>query len=178
MKGHLEGAMATMRQSPDPRQAQPAPRFRRALRLIIGALIVGLLLCSCLALALVPLFAIGSRQETSTDHAFQVLFTALFALLGLLFLLTERQLRRRDRLQAPLSFTRLLFATASGLTFWTGLALFGLALARLEAPAVAGPLNIVFWAVVALWLLAEIILNARHLLRPRRARAPGRELEE
>ncbi|HEY7356880.1 MAG TPA: hypothetical protein VH590_10450 [Ktedonobacterales bacterium] len=167
-----------MQAPPDPWQEPPAPRFRRALRSLMSALIVTLLLGSCTALALIPIFAVGSRHETQTDHAFQVLFAGLFALLGLLLMLTERQLRQRGRLPAPVSFVRLLFTTASGLTFWTGVALFGIALARLEAPAVADPLNIAFWAIAGCWLLAEIALNARHLLRPRRARAPGRDIEE
>ncbi len=164
-----------MREPPAPWQAQPAPRLRWSLRLIVSALTVGLLLCSCLALALIPIFAAASGQETQTDRAFQVLFAALFALVGLLLLLTERQLRQRDRARAPVSVAHLLFATPSGLTFWTGLALFGIALARLEAPAAADPLNIAFWVTAGFWLLAEIILNARHLLRPRRVRAPGRD---
>lgn len=163
-----------MQEPPDPWQAPPVPRFRWPLRLIVSALIVGLLLCSCVALALIPIFEAGG-QETQTDRAFQVLFAALFALLGALLMLTERQLRQRGWAQAPISLTHLLFTTASGLTFWVGLALFGIALARLEAPAVANPLNILFWSVVGLWLLAEIVLNARYLLRPRRARAPGLE---
>lgn len=167
-----------MQEPPDLWRAQQAPRFRQSLRLIVSALIVGLLLCSCAALALVPIFAIGSRQETKTDHVFQVLFAALFALLGLLLVLTERQLRLRGWSRTPVAFVHLLFTTASGLTFWTGLALFGIALARLEAPAIASPLNILFWAVAVLWLLAEAILNARYLLRPRHARAPTREGEE
>ncbi|SRR5579885_903373 len=167
-----------MQAPPDPWQGPPAPRFRRTLRSIISALIVGLILCTCILLALIPIFAIGSRHETQTDHAFQVLFAGLFALLGLLLMLTERQLRQRGYLRAPVSFAYLLFTTASGLTFWTGLALFGIALARLEAPAIAGPLNIAFWSIAGLWLLAEITLNALHLLRPRRARAPGQELDE
>ncbi len=165
-----------MQAAPDPRQAQPAPRARQTLRFILRTLIVGFLLCSCVGLALIPIFlAVGARQETQTDRAFQVLFAGLFALLGLLFLLTEHQLRRRGRALAPFSFFHLLFTTASGLTFWTGLILFGLAIIRLEVPAAAEPLNILFWAVVGLWLLAEIILNARALLRPRIARAPGPE---
>ncbi|HEY7349558.1 MAG TPA: hypothetical protein VH599_14680 [Ktedonobacterales bacterium] len=164
-----------MQDQPDPWQAPPAPRFNSPLGVIISALIVGLLLCSCAATALVPVFVASSPQETTTDHAFQVLFTALFVLLGLLLLLTERQLLRRSWPRTPVSFARLLFTTASGITFWTGLVLFGIALARLTAPAVADPLNIAFWAVAALWLLTEIILNARHLLRPRRARAPGHD---
>lgn len=167
-----------MQAPPDPWQGPPAPRFRRTLRSIMSALIVGLILCSCILLALIPIFAIGSRHETQTDHAFQVLFAGLFALLGLLLMLTERQLRQRGHLRAPISFAHLLFITPSSLTFWTGLALFGIALARLEAPTVAGPLNIAFWSIAGLWLLAEIGLNVRHLLRPRRARAPGRDVEE
>jgi hypothetical protein len=167
-----------MQAPPDPWPGLPAPRFRRLLRPLISALVVTLMLSSCVALALIPLFAIGSRHETQTDHAFQVLFAGLFALLGLLLMLTERQLRQRGHLRARVSFVHLLFTTASGLTFWTGLALFGIALARLEAPAVAGPLNIAFWSIAGLWLLAEIALNALHLLRPRRARAPGRDIEE
>jgi threonine/homoserine/homoserine lactone efflux protein len=159
---------------PDPWQAQPAPRARQRLRVIIQTLIVGFLFCSCVGLALIPIFyAVSARQETQTDRAFQVLFAGLFALLGLLFMLTERQLRQRGRVLAPFSFARLLFTTASGLTFWAGIILFGLALIRLEVPTLAEPLNIFFWAVVGLWLLAEIILNARALLRPRIARAPG-----
>lgn len=161
---------------PDPWQEQPAPRFRPALRLIVSASIVGFLVCSCIGLALVPVFfTIGSHQESQTDRAFQVLFAGLFMLLGLLFMLTERQLRRRDRAQPPISLARLLFATTSGLTFWAGLLLFGIALARLEAPIVANPLNILFWAIVGLWLLVEIILNLHAFLRPRRARAPGHD---
>lgn len=167
-----------MQEPPDPWQAPPAPRLRWPLRLIVSALIVGLLLCSCAALALIPVFSARSPQESQTDHAFQVLFAALFALLGLLLVLTERQLRQRGWARAPVSFAHLLFTSASGLTFWTGLALFGIALARLEAPAAADPLNILFWAIAGFWLLAEILLNARYLLRPRRARAPGREPDE
>jgi hypothetical protein len=94
--------------------------------------------------------------------------------MGLLLTLTERQLRRRDRARAPISFIHLLFTTTFGLTFWSGLALFGLALAQLEAPVAAGPLSVAFWTVAGCWLLAEIILNARYLLHPRRVRAPGR----
>jgi len=120
-----------MQEPPDPWQAPPEPHLHWPLRLIVSALIVGLLLCSCAALALIPIFSARSPQETQTDHAFQVLFAALFALLGLLLMLTERQLRQRGHLRAPVSFAHLLFTTASGLTFWTGLALFGIALARL-----------------------------------------------
>ncbi len=164
-----------MQERPDPRRHPLLSRH--ALRLIVGALAVGLLLSSCAALALVPIFAAHTQQESQTDHAFQVLFAALFALLGILLMLTERQLRQQGWSRAPVSFGTLLFTTPSGLTFWTGLALFGIALARLEAPAAADPLNISFWALAALWLLAEIVLNTRHLLRPRRARAPGRDGE-
>ncbi len=167
-----------MQEPPDPWQEEPGPPFRRSLRLVAGTLIVGLAICTCVALALIPLFAISSPHETRTDHAFQVLFAALFALMGLLLTLTERQLRQRDHRRAPVSFVRLLFTTTFGLTFWAGLALFGLALAQLEAPAVAGPLNVAFWAVAGLWLVTEIALNARYLLRPRRARAPGRRAGE
>jgi len=147
-------------------------RSRQAVRLLVGALIVGLLLCSCAALALIPLFAARAPQESQTDHAFQALFAALFALLGVLLMLTERQLRQQGWSRSPVSFGALLFTTPAGLTFWTGLALFGIALARLEAPAAADPLNMLFWALAALWLLAEVILSLR---RPGRARAPGRE---
>jgi hypothetical protein len=160
-----------MQTPPDP------PRFRRPLRLILSALIVGLVLSTCVALALIPILAIGSPHETQTDRAFQVLFAALFALLGLLFMLTERQLRQRGPARNRVSFARLLFATASGLTFWAGLLLFGIALARLNIPAAADPLNIIFWSAAGLWLLTELILNARALLLPRRARAPGREID-
>lgn len=139
---------------------------------------MGLVLSSCVALVLIPILAIRSQHETSTDRAFQVLFAALFALVGLLLMLTQRQLRQRGPARPPISFARLLFTTASGLTFWAGLLLFGIALTRLEAPTVAAPLNIFFWSVAGLWLLAELILNARALLRPRRARAPGREIDE
>jgi threonine/homoserine/homoserine lactone efflux protein len=164
-----------MQEYPDPLRARHARRLRHSLRWLVSALIVGLLLCSCAGLALTPIFAANAGHETQTDHAFQVLFAGLFALLGLLLMLTERQLRQRGWSRAPVSFVHLLFTTPSGLTFWTGLALFGIALARLEAPTVADPLNILFWATAGLWLLAEIVLNARYLLRPRRARAPGRE---
>ncbi len=163
-----------MQEPPDP----AAPRPRRLLRRIISALIVGLVFCTCVALALIPVFAIKSPHQTQTDHAFQVLFAALFTLMGLLLTLTERQLRRRDRARAPVSFLRLLLTTTFGLTFWAGLALFGLALAQLEAPAADGPLTIAFWAVAGCWLLAEIVLNARYLLRPRRVRAPGRQADD
>src|SRR5215813_1787237 len=117
-----------MQVPPDPPPGQPAPRIRQPLRIVASTLIVGLVLCTCLMLALVPVFALGSQQETQTDHAFQVLFAALFALLGLLLMLTERQLRRRGRPAAPVSFVRLLFTTTSGLTFWAGVALFSIAL--------------------------------------------------
>ena len=167
-----------MQAPPDPWR-EPAPRFRRLLRLIISALIVGLVLSTCVALVLIPILAIGSRHETSTDRAFQVLFAALFALVGLLLMLAQRQLRRRGPARPPISFTRLLFTTASGLTFWAGLLLFGIALARLEAPAVAKPRSTSSsGASPALWLLAELTLNARALLRPRRARAPGTRDED
>jgi hypothetical protein len=166
-----------MQQPPDPWQEEQALRHRRLVRLIVMALIAGLLLCSCGALALIPIFAATSQQETPTDHAFQVLFAALFTLLGLLLMFTERQLRQRALGLAPISFVRLLFTSPFGLTFWTGLALFGIALVRLAVPAIASPLNILFWATAGLWLLAEIALNARYLLRPRRARAPGRNID-
>lgn len=133
---------------------------------------LALLVGSCVTLALVP--ALSSGQDSPTSRAFQVLFSALFALLGVLLMLTERQLRQLGWSRSPVSFARLLFTTASGLTFWTGLALLGIALARLEAPTAALPLNILFWSVAGLWLLLEIVLTALHLLRPRRARAPGR----
>ncbi|HLV98765.1 MAG TPA: hypothetical protein VKT82_08835 [Ktedonobacterales bacterium] len=162
-----------MQEPPDP----PALPARRVLRRFVSTLIVGLVLCTCVALALIPIFAIRSPHQTQTDHAFQVLFAALFTLMGLLLTLTERQLRRRDRARAPVSFPHLLFTTTFGLTFWAGLALFGIALAQLEAPAAAGPLTIAFWAVAGCWLLAEIVLNARYLLRPRRVRAPGRRAD-
>jgi hypothetical protein len=149
-------------------------RAWRRVRLVVSALILGLVLASCAALALIPITAaVSGRPETGS--AFQALFAALFALLGLLMLLTERQLRQRGWSRAPVSFVTLLFTTPSGLTFWTGLALFGLALAGLEAPAYAGPLNIAFWALAGFWLLIELALNARHLLRPGRAHAPGRD---
>ena len=166
-----------MQAPPDPWR-EPAPRFRRLLRLIISALIVGLVLSTCVALVLIPILAIGSRHETSTDRAFQVLFAALFALVGLLLMLAQRQLRQRGPAQLRISFVRRLFTTTSGLTFWAGLLLFGIALARLQAPAIAHPLNFLFWSVAGLWLLVELILNARALLLPRRARAPGREIDE
>ncbi len=150
-----------------------APRHRFPLRFAVGGLALALLMGSCAALALVP--ALSSGQDSPRSRAFQVLFSALFALLGVLLMLTERQLRQLGWSRSPVSFARLLLTTASGLTFWTGLALLGIALARLEAPAVAAPLNIVFWSVAGLWLLLEIALNVLHLLRPRRARAPGRE---
>jgi hypothetical protein len=162
-----------MQEQPD----LPAPPERHLLRRVISALVVGLALCTCVALALIPIFAIQSPHQTQTDHAFQVLFAALFTLMGLLLTVTERQLRRRDRARAPVSFLHLLLTTTFGLTFWAGLALFGLALAQLEAPAAAGPLGIAFWAVAGCWLLAEIVLNARYLLRPRRVRAPGRRAD-
>ena len=69
--------------------------------------------------------------------------------------------------------TRLLFKSAAGLKLWTGLALLGIALGRAEAPAWAGPLNILFWAVAGAWLLLELLFTALYLLRPRRVRAPG-----
>jgi hypothetical protein len=149
-----------------------APRHRFPLRFVVGGLALALLVGSCVAFALVP--ALSSGQDSPRSRAFQVLFSALFALLGVLLMLTERQLRQLGWSRSPVSFARLLFTTASGLTFWTGLALLGIALARLEAPAVSSPLNILFWSVAGLWLLLEIALNVLHLLRPRRARAPGR----
>ena len=150
----------------------PAPRRRFPLRLLVSGLTLALLVGSCVALALVP--ALASGQDSPRSRAFQVLFSALFALLGVLLMLTERQLRQIGWSRSPVSFIRLLFTTTSGLTFWTGLALLGIALARLEAPAISAPLSILFWSVAGLWLLLEIILTALHLLRPRRARAPGR----
>lgn len=149
-----------------------APGRRFPLRLLVGGLTLALLVGSCVALALIP--ALASGQDSPRSRAFQVLFSALFALLGVLLMLTERQLRQLGWSRSPVSFIRLLFTTTSGLTFWTGLALLGIALARLEAPAASAPLSILFWAVAGLWLLLEIILTALHLLRPRRARAPGR----
>jgi hypothetical protein len=151
-----------------------ARRGRWPLR-AVAALLVGLLLCSCGALALIPVLALGASRETQTGRAFQVLFAALFALLGLLILLTERQLRQMGWSRAPVSFARLLFASVSSFTFWVGLALFGLALARLELPAQAGALNTAFWAIVLFWLIGEVAMMVRFFLRPRRARAPGRD---
>lgn len=166
-----------MQNRPDPLQGyEQTYRRRSLLRVVVSAVVVALLLGSCVALALVPVLASG--QDSVTSRAFQVLFSSLFALLGLLLLLTERQLRQVGWSRSPVSFARLLFTTAAGLTFWTGLALVGVALARLEAPAQAGPLNILFWAVAGLWLLLEVLLTALHLLRPRRAHAPGREAGE
>ena len=152
----------------------PARRRRRRLRVGMTALFVGLVLVTCTAVALIPLFA-NSGSETRTDRAFQVLFAALFTLLGLLLVFTERQIRRRGRAQTLIPFVKLFFTSPTGLTFWTGLVLVGIALARLESPGVAGPLNDVFWAVVGLWLLAQLLFNARRLMHPRRARAPGRD---
>jgi hypothetical protein len=164
-----------MQERPDQWQA-PAPRRRFPLRLLVGGLILALLMGSCITLALAPAFSSG--QDSPHSRAFQVLFSALFALLGLLLALTERQLRQIGWSRSPASFARLLFTSGAGLTFWAGLALLGIALARLTAPAVASPLNILFWSVAGLWLLLEITLTALHLLRPRRARAPGRELDQ
>jgi formate-dependent nitrite reductase membrane component NrfD len=155
--------------------AQP-PRGRWPVR-VLGTLLVGLLLCSCGALALIPLFAQSARHETQTDRAFQVLFAALFALLGLLILLTERQLRQMGWSRAPVSLARLLFTSLSSFTFWVGLALFGLALARLMLSAQADALNTAFWTVAGFWLVGEAAITARMFLRPRRARAPGRDEE-
>lgn len=145
---------------------------------VVGALLLGLLLVSCGAMALIPLFAGDASHETQTDRAFQVLFAALFALLGLLLLLTERQLRQMGWSRAPISLLRLLFTSRASFTFWVGVVLFGVALARLRLPAQAGTLNVVFWAVVGAWLLGEVLLIARLFLRPRRARAPGRDVGE
>ena len=166
-----------MQEHPERGPAQTrAPRRRFPLRVLVGGLTLALMIGSCVALALIP--ALASNQDSPTSRAFQVLFSALFALLGLLLMLTERQLRQLGWSRSPVSFVRLLFTTVSGLTFWTGLALLGIALARLEAPAASAPLGILFWSVAGLWLLLEIILTALHLLRPRRARAPGREIGE
>jgi formate-dependent nitrite reductase membrane component NrfD len=151
-------------------------RGRWRLRLL-GTLLLGLWLGSCAAVALLPVLARGG-QETRTDRAFQVLFAALFALLGLLIVLTERQLRQIGWSRAPVSLARLLFASASSFTFWVGLALFGLALARLELPAEAGALNVGFWVIAVGWVLGEGGLLVRLFLRPRRARAPGRAAGE
>jgi hypothetical protein len=170
----LKKVRAAMQNQPDPMQRyERAYRPRSLLRGVVSGLVVALLLGSCVALGLIPALAAG--QDSPRSHAFQLLFSALFALLGLLVLLTERQLRRAGWSRSPVSFVRLLFTTTAGLTFWAGLALVGIALARLEAPASAGPLNIFFWSVAGLWLLLEIILTALHLLRPRRAQAPGRD---
>src|SRR5690242_4938533 len=129
-------------------QAQPErPRRRWVLR-VVGALLVGLLLCSCGALALIPLLA-RHAPDTQMDRAFQVLFAALFTLLGLLLLLTERQLRQRGWSRSPVSLARLLFASRASLTLWVGVALFGVALARMNLSAQAGVLNIAFWAIAA-----------------------------
>jgi hypothetical protein len=160
-------------QEPDHPPEPPARQQRRRLRFTMSALIVGLMIASCIAVTLIPLLA-APGQESQIDRAFQVVFAALFTLLGLVLVLTERQLRRRGWPHRPPPLARLLFASLSGLTFWTGLALMGIALARLEAPAAAGTLNSVFWAVVGLWLLAQLLFNGRRLMRPRRARAPGR----
>ncbi len=160
-------------QEPDHPPEPPARQQRRRLRFTMSALIVGLMIASCIAVTLIPLLA-APGQESQIDRAFQVVFAALFTLLGLVLVLTERQLRRRGWPHRPTPLVRLLFASLSGLTFWTGLALMGIALARLEAPAAAGTLNSVFWAVVGLWLLAQLLFNGRRLMRPRRARAPGR----
>lgn len=151
----------------------PARRRSRKLRVGMSALFLGLVLVTCAAVALIPLFA-NSSNGTQADRAFQVLFAALFALLGLLLVFTEREIRRRGRAQALIPLVKLFFTSLSGLTFWTGLVLVGIALARLESPNLAAPLNSVFWAVVGLWLLAQLLFNARRLMHPRRARAPGR----
>jgi formate-dependent nitrite reductase membrane component NrfD len=156
-------------------QAHPERPGRRRWPLrVVGAALVGLLLCSCGAMALLPVLA-GGGHETQTDHAFQVLFAALFALLGLLLLLTERQLRQIGWSRSPVSLARLLFTSRASFTFWVGVALFGVALARLEFPAQAGALNVGFWALAAFWLLGEVAITALFLLRPRRVRAPGRD---
>ncbi len=152
-------------------------RGRWPLRMV-GTLLLGLLLVSCGALALIPIFAPDASHETQTDRAFQVLFAALFALLGLLLLLTERQLRQIGWSRAPVSLLRLLFTSRASFTFWVGLALFGVALARLRLPAQAGALNVGFWGLAGFWLLGEVVLTARLFLRPRRARAPGRDAGE
>lgn len=152
----------------------PARRRSRKLRVGMSALFLGLVLVTCTAVALIPLLA-GSGSETQTYRALLVLFAALFTLLGLLLVFTERQIRRRGRAQALIPFVKLFFTSLSGLTFWIGLVLVGIAVTRLESPAVAGPLNNVFWAVVGLWLLLQLLFNARRVMRPRRARAPGRD---
>ncbi len=159
-------------------QAHPerSPRGRWPLR-VLGALLVGLLLCSCGALALIPLFAQRASHETQADRAFQVLFAALFTLLGALLLFTERQLRQRGWSRAPISLVRLLFTSRASFTFWMGLALFGVALARLRLSTQADALNVAFWAIAAFWLIGEAVMIARVFLWPRRARAPGRDAE-
>ncbi len=164
-----------MQEYPDPFGFPPQQRRRVPVYLVVGGLALALLVGSCVVLALTPFLA--SDQESADSRAFQVLFSALFALLGLLLMLTERQLRQIGWPHASVSLARLLFTSASGLTFWTGLALLGIALARLEAPAYASPLNVLFWSVVGLWLLAELLLTVGHLARPRRVRAPDRDAD-
>ena len=162
-----------MEERPHHLPAPPPRRQRRGMRVALTALFVGLVLVVCIAVALIPFFA-GAGRPSQADP-FQVVFAALFTLLGLLLAFTERQIRRRGRPHAVAPFFKLLFTSVSGLTFWIGLALVGIAVARLETPpGVAGPLNNVFWAVVGLWLLLQLLFNGRRLMRPRRARAPGR----